>query len=100
MSGLIIATQDCYKKLDKYKFYCVYLDLASRHIDQIMVEGAAQQGMSFPKTEFFDDEQFLQRVGEVFLKADMDMDRSNKYLATITPIINKLVEDNLRGKNK
>lgn len=98
MSGLTDATQNCYSKLDKYKFYCVYLDIASRHIDQFMVEGAAQQGMRFPKNEFFDDEQFLQRVGGVFLKANMNMNQSNEYLDDMTPIINKLVEENLMKK--
>jgi len=93
MSGLIKATQDCYKQLDKYKFYCVYLDLASRHIDQIYIKGT-----NFPPNEFFDDAQFGPRVADVFEKANMDMNQSNEYLAKMTPIINKLVEDNLRKK--
>jgi hypothetical protein len=98
MSGLISVTQDCYKRVGKNKFYCVYLDLASRRIDQLMVEGAAMRGIKFPKNEFFDDEEFGPRVAGVFNKANMSMDDANEYLAKVTPIINKLVEENLMNK--
>jgi len=94
MSGLIVKTEECYKNLDKHQFYCVYLDLASRHIDQDFLAGT-----NFPPTEFFADEQFGARVGPVFVKTNMDMQQANAYLAEITPIINKLVDDHLR-KNK
>ncbi len=94
MAGLIGETNECYDKGKENGFYCVYLDLASRHIDQIMVAGAAHSGMTFPKTEFFDDELFGSRIVPVFRKANMNMDKSNQYLRTLTPAINKLVEDN------
>jgi hypothetical protein len=93
MSGLISATQGCYNKLDKNKFYCVYFDLASRHIDQIFIEGT-----NFPPNDFFADEQFGPRVAEVFTNANMNMTQCNDYLAKMTPIINKLVEDILQNK--
>jgi hypothetical protein len=93
MSGLIGKTRECYKNLDKYKFYCVYFDLASRRIDQIFVAG-----MNFPPTEYFDDDEFGARVGPVFIRANMDMKQANKYLEELTPVINKLVEDNMRKK--
>lgn len=93
MSGLIIKTQDCYKKNTKNLFYCVYLDLASRRIDQVFVEA-----MHFPPNDFFADEQFGSRVGPVFSGANMDMDTANQYLASVTPVINNLVEKKLLGK--
>jgi hypothetical protein len=93
--GLIAKTQDCYDNAGKYEFYCVYLDLASRRIDKIIRATAAIEGINFPKTEFFDDELFGSRVAPVFIKANMDMERSNEYLRLLTPVINKLVEDNL-----
>ena len=98
MSGLIVQTQKCYDNVDQNGFYCVYLDLASRHIDQLTLANAAQNGMTFPKTEFFDDELFRSRIATVFLKANMDMKTSNDYLRTVTPVINTLVEDNMLRK--
>jgi hypothetical protein len=95
MSGLIEKTQTCYNNTNEDGFYCLYFDLASRHIDQIAVEGAAQQGMKFPKTPFFDDDLFGARASLLFQKANMDMKTSNDYLQSLTPVINKLVEDNI-----
>jgi len=42
MAGLIEKTQSCYKNEKINEFYCVYFDLASRHIEQLMIDGAAQ----------------------------------------------------------
>ncbi len=100
MAGLIGETEKCYVNSKINKFYCVYFDLASRHIDQIMVEAAAKQGMTFPKTEFFDDELFGSRIGPVFANANMDMDKSNKYLQKMTPLVNKMVENYIYRKKK
>lgn len=96
MSGLIEKTQTCYDNANENGFYCFYFDLAARHIDQIAVAGAVQQGMKFPKTPFFDDDLFGSRAALLFQKANMDMKTSNDYLNSVTPVINKLVEDNLQ----
>lgn len=93
MAGLIDKTENCYKNVRLNQFYCVYIDLASRHIDQVMVEGSAKQGMAFPKNEFFDDKLFGARIAKVFNKANMNMETSNDYLRSATPAINKLVEN-------
>lgn len=98
MAGLIEKTQSCYNNKKTNGFYCVYFDLASRHIDQLMIDDAAQQGMTFPKNEFFDDELFGGRISGVFKKANMDIDTSNEYLQSVTPVINKMVEDNMLRK--
>lgn len=92
MAGLAANVQDCYEK-QKNKFYCLYLDLASRRIDQIFVEA-----MHFPPNEFFADEKFGGRIGPVLAKSNMDMDTANQYLATTTPVVNGLVEKRLLGK--
>ena len=97
MSGLIVKTQKCYDN-NKNKFYCVDLDFASKHIDLIMIAGAAQQGISFPKTEFFDDELFWPRIITVFQKANMDQKAGDAYLHSLYPVINKLVDDNILRK--
>lgn len=93
MSGLIIKTKACYEKNTKNPFYCVYLDLASRHIDQVYVES-----MHIPSNEFFSDAQFGPRIGPVLANANMDMNTANQYLASVTPVINNLVEKNIGVK--
>jgi hypothetical protein len=98
MLGLIGKTKDCYGNVKINKFYCVYLDLASRRIDQLMIAAAAREGINIQKTEFFDDELFMSRVVPVFIKANMDREGSKEYLDLLTPIINKLVEDNMLRK--
>lgn len=93
MSGLIVNTQNCYERAKINPLYCVYLDLASRHIDQIFVEA-----MHFPPNEFYADEQFGSRIITVLAKENMSMDVANQYLATVTPLINKFVEKKLINK--
>ena len=95
MSGLIAETERCYRDVNQNPFFCIHLDLASRHIDRLMVAGAAQQGMTFPKTGFFEDQLFGQRIVPVFRHANMDMEASNAYLRLVTPVVNRLVNDNI-----
>ncbi|MGL5404311.1 MAG: hypothetical protein ACRC9I_11260 [Acinetobacter sp.] len=87
MAGLVTQTQGCYQTKTHDPFYCVYLDLASRHIDQMFV-----QAMHVAPNAFFADEQFGSRLGPVFASAKMSMDTANQYLAQTTPVINKLVD--------
>lgn len=70
----------------------VYFDIASRYIDNL---GTL---MGFPHDEFFSDDQFGERVGPIFIRAEMDMQQANSYLSEITPIINKLVNDRILKK--
>jgi hypothetical protein len=95
MSGLIAETEECYRDAKENPLDCVHLDLASRHIDQLMVAGAAKQGVAFPKIDFFEDELFGRRVMPVFMQANMDMEASNEYLRLVTPVINRLVRDRM-----
>jgi hypothetical protein len=92
MVGLINKTEEYYKNQDRNKFYCVYFDIASRRIDQIGVS------MNFPSEEFFSDDQFGERVGMVFIKANMNMSQANQFLSAITPVINRLVDENILKK--
>lgn len=91
MTGLVNLTTDCYDKTSNTEFFCVYIDLASRYIDQTMSEA-----FKFPPTEYFQDEQFGARIYEVFVKHDMGIDESNKYLQAATPAINSIVEKKLQ----
>lgn len=92
MLGLIAKTQECYNN-NENKFHCVYLDFASKHIDLIMVNEAARQGVSLPKTSFFDDELFWPRIVAVFQKANMRQEAGDAYLNSLIPAINKLVNE-------
>jgi len=92
MLGLIAKTQECYSD-NGNKFYCVYLDFASKHIDLIMVNEAARQGVSLPKTKFFDDELFWPRIAAVFEGANMSREAGDAYLHSLIPAINKLVNE-------
>ncbi len=93
MVGLIAQTSECYANNRQNRFYCLYLDLASRKIDQIFVDA-----MGWPATEFFSDAEFGPRIIPVLVEAGMDMDAANAYLRTVTPVINKLVLERIVGK--
>lgn len=90
MSGLANVTQECYEKSIKNLYYCVYLDVASRHIDQIFVES-----MNFPPHDYFSDAQFGPRILPVLVSADMDMNTANQYLASVTLIVDNMLEEKL-----
>ena len=95
MTGLVGKTKECYQKLSGKQFKCVYLDLASRRIDQI-----ATVGTNFPPNIFFANEQFGSRIRPALLgRANMSQEQANEYLRTSTPIINQLVEKQL-GQGK
>ncbi|MDD2499855.1 MAG: hypothetical protein PHN92_03425 [Geobacter sp.] len=93
MSGLINFTSQCYKETKNNEFVCVYIDLASRYLDQMMADQS-----KFPPTEFFGDESFGPRIFGVFSNKNMDEAKSNEYLRAATPTINKLVDTKLRSK--
>jgi len=93
MSGLIGKSKDCHKQLAKFKYYCLYLDLAARRIDQLGVAGT-----KFPLTEYFDDEQFGERADEIFIRTNLSRDQANDYLSNMVPVVNKLVDEEARKK--
>ena len=84
---MAFKTTDCYRNLDAHPFFCGYLDLAARRVDQ---ETSAASNL--PPSEFFADAQFGERIVRVLNKANMNQDQANAYLRTVTPEINKLVE--------
>ncbi|MDD4930188.1 MAG: hypothetical protein PHP85_13050 [Gallionella sp.] len=90
VSGMTIKTEECYSNLDKQKFFCGYLDLAARRIDQSISEA-----QHFPQSEFFADAKFGERIVKVFALSNMSQEQSNEYLRTVTPEINKLVDAEL-----
>lgn len=87
--GLIAVVTECYQIKTNDQLHCLYLDLASRRIDQLFVESA-----NLPHNSFFSDEKFGQRI-VTFMKIKYgNMDDANQFLATVTPAINSLVEKN------
>jgi hypothetical protein len=95
MPVLVEGSKRCYENIDEFRFYCIYLDLAARHVSDL--DGA---GVRFAPETYFVDDQFLPRAGEIFLRSNMSMDQSNEYLGMITPLINKFVDDALAIKNR
>jgi len=98
MSGLIETTQRCYDQSTNQGFACVYLDFASRRIDQLVRAAAARDGMRLPKMAFFDNASLGARLAPVFIEANMDREQSQAYVRVLTPIINHLVEEKIRHK--
>lgn len=82
MSGLRVQSNDCYRRLQADQFPCVYLDIASRYLDQ-----GAVALYKFPPDEYFDDNQYFSRIGGVLAKANLNMEQANGFLAFITPAI-------------
>jgi hypothetical protein len=93
MSGLIETTQRCYDRSTNQGFACVYLDFASRRIDQLVRAAAARDGMRLPKMAFFDNASLGARLAPVFIEANMDREQSQAYVRVLTPIINQVVEE-------
>ncbi|MDD4913353.1 MAG: hypothetical protein PHP57_13760 [Sideroxydans sp.] len=90
MVALVQKVEGCYQKPKGSQFYCLYLDLASRHIDQMFAAA-----MNFPPTAYFADDVFMPRIIPVLVGAKMDYAQANGYLAMVSPIINKLVDQQL-----
>ncbi len=88
MAGLEIKIENCYKENTEKLFYCVYQDVASRSIAQIMAIS-----MSLRPDHFFSDENFGSRIGPVLGVAGMDMHSANYCLSIITPVIYKMIDD-------
>ena len=96
ISGVMSNVTKCYTKDGRNgDFYCLYLDLAGRHIDKIF-----SKEMNFPPQEFFADEQFLNRVGRLFVFKGMTLEQSNEYLRLSTLVVNKHVENQLQQKKR
>src|SRR6266511_762358 len=67
ISGLIDTTQRCYAQSNTQGFSCVYLDFASRRIDQLVRAAAAREGLRLPKMAFFDNASLGARLAPVFI---------------------------------
>ena len=87
MSGLISSSKTCYKNLAKMKFYCLYIDVAARHIDEV-----AGGGSKFPRNDYFTDKQFLPRAKIIFTNSGASMDDANEYLRNSDKVISKMVD--------
>lgn len=93
IASLVEGSKNCYQDINKYRFYCIYLDLAARHVSDL--DGA---GVRFAPEKYYVDDQFLPRAGQIFVRSNMDKDQSNEYLAMVAPLINKFVDSELAKK--
>jgi len=95
MAGLVEETKECYEKTSGKQFKCVYVDLASRRIDQLSIVGT-----KFPPNVFFANEQFGSRMQSALLgRANMSQEQANEYLRGMTPVVNQLIEKEI-GQGK
>jgi hypothetical protein len=69
----------------------MYLDLAARRIDQ---QGGAST--RFSPTEYFADQYFGDRAGEIFIRTNLSRGQANEYILNLTPVMNKLVEEEVK----
>ena len=46
--------------------------------------------------EYFDDEEFGERAGGIFLRTNLSRKQANEYLSVMTPIVNYLVDEETR----
>lgn len=97
MIGLISEIKKCYNN-NSNQLYCVYLDIASRHIDNLVVMGAAQQGEIWPKTDFFEDKLFSSRIADVYMNQNMTKEAIKAHTSEAFSNITKLVEDSILRK--
>ncbi len=93
ISLLVQNSERCYKEVEKYRYYCIYLDLAARHISDL--DGA---GVRFAPEKYFVDDAFLPRAAEIFIRSGKEKEESNEYLAMVTTVINKFVDNALAAK--
>ncbi len=90
ISGLVIESQECYKKHKSPAYYCLYLDVASRHIDDIF-----SAALNIQPTPYFSGDQWSSRIVTVLMDAEMDDKTAKKYLETIIHSLKNMVEKKL-----
>lgn len=94
LSGLISKSMSCYKDKIEASLYCVNLDIAANYIDRTM-----SQSMKMPQHDFYSSDNFLGRVGEVFIKSNYTMDQSNRYLMETEDLIAAEIDQYLTNIN-
>lgn len=89
MAELAGQTKQCYEKALSTKFFCVYLDIASWHIDHAVILGGG-----YPKTalhEYFLDGKMMPRIQPILEGEGI----GPEYLGTIIPAIRQKVNEKL-----
>lgn len=90
ISELFRMVEECYQKVEGNQFVCLYIDLASRHIDQTFAAA-----LNYPPNDNFSVDQQLLRSLPVFNRAKMNNEQITNYLLMVKPVINKLVDQEL-----
>ncbi len=90
MAELFQMVEDCYQKVEGKQFVCLYLDLASLHIDQTI-----SAAMNYPPNDNFSNTQVISRINPVLKSARMDRETASRYLVMTISTINKLVDQEL-----
>lgn len=93
VSGLIGKSKECHKQMSKYKFYCIYIDIAARRVERL---GGA--GLVFPSESYFQDANFAERAARIFMRSNMNPEQADEYLSSLTPVVNKLVDGEINNR--
>lgn len=89
-SALVGEVQDCYRRVPAQNFYCIYLDLAARHVVQIQPEKNLT-----PNASYFRDEIASNRVNNTLSEEKMDAEEAERYVNMVTSLINKIVDSSI-----
>lgn len=93
VSALIQKVESCYDKTQGSQFYCLYLDVASRHIDQTF-----SSAMNFPPSRFFSDKEFMDRIIPILIKAEMTPESANEYMIATSRVVINVVDRKLAAQ--
>jgi hypothetical protein len=94
MAGLAAATDACYLKRTSLP-YCIYFDLASKHIDDVFSD---QYGM--PKSPQFSPAKVTFRMQAALSTTSLNDEQKQEYVASLEPVVERLTDVELRKTGK
>lgn len=91
MNGLVELTDICYARSIE-KWQCVYLDTASRRIDQNFKAFADKEKFEYTRQKFFRDKAVEKRI-VTYLKTGISSKKEiNEYLKAVTETVNTIID--------
>jgi len=88
VSGLVIGVQDCWDK--SQKTYCLYLDWASKHVDDKM-----SASIGAPSNAFFSVNATAQRAFASLAKVNRTDDAKSAYITDVESVANQATDNQL-----
>src|SRR5450830_2156651 len=94
MAGLAAATEACYVKRTSLP-YCMYFDLASKHIDDVFSD---QYGM--PKSPQFSPAKVMFRMQVALSTTSLNDEQKQEYVASLEPVVERMTDVELSRSEK